>query len=346
MQTSRGEVGGRARCWGFRIELGPGGRSDDETVEMLLVASGLTALLSLAPQDPDPVPPRVVGVDEHGWPVFAEQSAAGAGTRERRPGGEESRPSGHLDERGSDSVGRRRAEAGPDSSPARRGPALSEVFSRLGTVTDFESLDGVAAHCRLTVFDERGAVLGTREWSHEADLRDGVLRDRLALPDRRVHGRDGERVFASLHGLRMDSEESLAREQLALFGTLLRAPWCFAARDRYELVATRDDASDPANGPACRVLEFRAVDRPDPSAATRYVLRCTADTMQPLSLEYQLGHGRSREVRFGDWRQVDAVRLPFRLEWVNRSGTVASVMEIVELSVGHRFPERQFRPLR
>lgn len=313
---------------------------------MLLVASSLTALLSLAPQEPAPAPPRVVGVDEHGWPVFAEHSATGTSAEQRRPGGEEPRSTGGLPVRGSDAVEVSRPGAAAERGSARRGPTLSEVFARLGTVSDFESLDGVAAHCRLTVFDERGAVLGTREWSHEADLRDGALRDRLALPDRRVHGRDGERVFAALHGLRMDSEESLAREQLELFGTLLRAPWCFADRERYELVATRDSAGDPGAGPACRLLEFRAVDPQDPSAVPRYELRCAADTLQPLALRYELQPGRPREVRFGDWRQVDAVRMPFRMDWVDRSGTVVSSMEVVELSVGHRFPERQFRPLR
>ena len=43
---------------------------------MLLVACSVAALLSLAPQDPAPATPRVVGVDEHGWPVFAGQGDA------------------------------------------------------------------------------------------------------------------------------------------------------------------------------------------------------------------------------------------------------------------------------
>ncbi|MBK8976713.1 MAG: hypothetical protein IPM29_12410 [Planctomycetes bacterium] len=321
-----------------------------ELVTVSLLGAAALAQAPVAPQQPgDPAAgrspvPRVVGVDQDGWPVFA-------------PGGSTPPAPTPAAALRAPAVVDPPAVAEPPAAPAERraseaatavldaAAALAPLWQRIGSPAAFAGLGGLRARCTLRVLDpERGAELGRREFEHLADLT-APRRDRLTLPDRRVVGRDGESVFAELHGLPMASLAAAARGELEVLGLLLRAPFCFADATRFEIVDRRSEGAVDAPLVA---FELRPVGAERAAwEDARFTLVCAADSLRPSELIYRLAAQRPTRVRFSDWRVVrNGVAIPFRRELVDARGVTTSVLDLDAVEVAEQLLDLDFRSRR
>jgi hypothetical protein len=295
-----------------------------------------------APQQPDPTPPapRVIQVDANGWPLFDAPPAPASGAAPT--GAPTTVPVAGPAAATPAPTSRTERPVPPPAGLALESP-LRDVFERLGQPADFDDLGGIAAAYRIVVRDHRGAEVAVRELTHEFDAR-APRRDRLLLPGRKVFGRDGEQVFAELHGLPMPSYESEARDQLDLFGVLARMPWVFADGQRFSVSAPELARIGPRELVRIRIEARQSVAAPP---APRFELWCAADSSEPVELRYNVaGPGQDRRVRLSEWRRVGAVRLPTRWTFVGPDDGVGMELEIARLDPGQPVSIAQFRPSR
>ena len=191
-----------------------------------------------------------------------------------------------------------------------------------------------------------------------ADLR--ARRDRLlfARPSRgpsKIYGRDGESVFADKHEMPWPSLERPAREELEVFGLLLRLPWLFADSDRF-VVKSRDN-DYTLNGRA--MVRLRIERRPGaghvPAAAggksqeprDRFDLICPRERMEPVELHMRLAAtGATTVIHLLDYKSYGGVRIPTRRVFMGENGYRRMEMQITRLDVGLDLPRAQFRPHR
>ena len=199
-------------------------------------------------QQPTPVAPPGIRTDANGWPILApsttqhqpvQQQTPNVQTRQvqtpkQLPGRVPARPGGP----GTPNTNPR----GPLERPLADSSLLNDVFQQVGRPDDVAQLQCVVAWMTVKLFDHRGMELGELQVHHEADLRherDRLLFSRPSRGPDKIYGRDGRSVFAERHGMAWPSLESKAREELEIFGLLLRMPWAFADSDGLRLLGCR-----------------------------------------------------------------------------------------------------------
>jgi hypothetical protein len=227
---------------------------------------------------------------------------------------------------------------------------LQRAFEVVQSPAAFAALEGVAVRWRITVYGPQGEALGARELTQTADLAHAD-RDRLEHADGRTCGRIGGEVFAERQGAPWPTLAPAATHELALFGLLLRTPWVFADRQRFDELGT--DTVVRGGEPLARVRLQRHTDDaalgpvPQTAPVDQFVLWCDPASRLPRELEYTLAaSGQSRRVRFEDWRAVPdegGPQLPFRRVFVDAQGRATTVLEIVSLKAGVDVGEREFR---
>lgn len=297
------------------------------------------------------IPPqaRAIGVDENGWPIFAQgKTQARPGVSGRSDFETQPRPIQAGQIAGADSAGPVVTDEDSEAAdPMRLGSPLREVFTRQGYPSDMRELGGVLAWYRFTLRGHNGAVIGSREVEHHADMR-RADRDLLKMSSgQKTYGRDGASVFAYLDRMRMESYEDEARDELELLGLLLRFPWGFADGERY-VVGEKQYLT--VAGQAMVLIPIRAkrsIDASLPGASVdRFEILCAADSMEPRELRYTLAAtGQSRRLRFSEYRQVGGVRIPFRREFLDGVGSPSLILEILSMDHGRDVSAVDFRPL-
>ncbi|MHC5064593.1 MAG: hypothetical protein ACYTG5_11545, partial [Planctomycetota bacterium] len=293
--------------------------------------------------------PRVIGVDEDGWPIFAGQQDPKKNKNSGRSDFETSpRPllEKPIAERGG-AVFEESSDAPGIGDPMRLGSPLREVFARLGYPSDMRELRGVRADCRFSLLGETGAEVGRRDWEHLADL-ESPDRDLLRMfADKKTYGRDGAAVFAMLDRVPMSSFRDEAKDELQLLGLLLRFPWCFADAERFR-VEERQSLTI-AGVPMVRI-PIRGTRPSDDESLNglvdRFEILCAEDSMEPKELHYTLAaSGRPRRIRLGDYQRVGGVRIPLRREFLNAAGSPTLILEILGFESGLDLSATDFRPV-
>jgi hypothetical protein len=249
----------------------------------------------------------------------------------------------------------RRDEPAVDPGEQRRLPALDlgspllDMFQRIGHPSDLASLGRVVTKLRLSVYDSHGSELGVRELVHEADC--GVVaRDRLTVQaGLKVYGRDGEGAWVVFHGMDWPALESEARDELELFGLLLRTPWCFADPQRFVVYPKENVLVDGKRITKLRIETRTAGDelvgpRETKPPADSFELFSAPDSLEPCELRLVRANGTRRTIRLLDWRDVAGVRMPQRRLFVGPDGGRA--LEIVTTLIDTRqaLPDARFRP--
>lgn len=242
------------------------------------------------------------------------------------------------------------APRGPLERPLADQGMLQDVFRQVGRPEDLARLQCVVAWMHVKLFDQRGTDLGELQVHHEADLRH--VRDRLLFsrpgrgPDK-IYGRDGRSVFAERHGMSWPSLEPRAREELELFGLLLRMPWAFADSDRF-VVKGRDD-DYVVNGRA--MVRLRIERRPRAGAGgagagqDRFDLICPRNSLEPSEVHMRLAAtGVTTVVQLSGYKSYRGVRVPTQRVFVSENGYRLLEVRITRMDVGQDLPQSQFRP--
>jgi hypothetical protein len=140
-----------------------------------------------------------------------------------------------------------------------------------------------------------------------------------------------------------------AQQELMLFGTHLRFPWCFA--DANAFVVTGRDVEE-RNGERCAriVVERRPpagseVEGPeaDPKPRDRFEICYEPSTGLPKEVVHRLVASRqTRRVQLDDWRDVDGVRMAYRRTYVDDAMRPTTLVEILRIE-RQRVSDRDFR---
>ncbi len=330
----------------------------------MLTLACLAALAVSLPQQPTPQEPKgqpapagetrppAVEFDKNGWPVVPTTTAPAAAPvpwpSEAPPARNATPPPVTV---------RPLPAAGTGTSPAQPavpsgvelGSPLLDVYQAVRSPGALRAMGGVTVWWRLTAFGPQGEPIGMRELTHRADL-GHPERDRIEFADGRVYGRAGASVFAERQGMPWPTLAEAASHELALFGLLLRMPWCFGDGAAYAVMG-RDQVQRGGE----TLTRLRIERRPDsgsdllgpeltPRPRDRFELLCEASVLQPRELIYQLASsGHSRRMLLEDWREVGGVRMPFRRVLVDGEGRPTTVLEILRCDHGQAVTERDFR---
>jgi hypothetical protein len=222
------------------------------------------------------------------------------------------------------------------------------VFVAVHQPADLAALGGVTLVLRITLFDHRGEELGSREIHHEADLA-YPDRDRLWFSDGRVYGRIGKAVNAQRFHKPWPVLDDEARDELELYGVLLRMPWLFADAESFVVFPTQNDnwrGEDLVRIPIERrpVQSLVLGPQRNPVPVDRFELLYD-DTFIPRQLVFRLAAtGVTRRVLLQDFREVGGVRIPWRRTFLVEDDRVAMVMKVVSFKFGQRFSDQHFRP--
>lgn len=246
----------------------------------------------------------------------------------------------------------RESRATPASAPVLDlGSPLLDVLQRVGHVSDLAALGGVVARMQIHVYDAHGVEIGTRELTHEADLAEKE-RDRLTFGGgAKTYGRDGAAVWVLFHAMLWPSLEDEARDELAMHGLLLRAPWAFADPQRFVVFPKEHVVQDERRLVRIRV-EQRGADaerigpREQKAATDAYELLCPQDSMEPSEVRIRRASGASRTIKLLDWRTFGGVRMPTRRVFLSPDGVRALEIVITRLDVRQTLAEGRFRPAR
>ena len=212
--------------------------------------------------------------------------------------------------------------------------ALLDIYRKVGTPGQQQTLGGCDATWRLTVHGEDGSVLGERIYHHVSDSATPA-RDRLVYGDR-VFVRDGDAVQAGSGGVRYESLQTLAARELELFGMHLRAPWSFADSEQFRVV--QQDMVARRGVRLGRLVFERA------SAGEAKPARSSANTEQfvllydplahlPRELEHRFaGTQQRRRVLLEDWQELmPGVRFPCRRVYVDELLRPTTTIELMDL---------------
>ncbi|GAB4156916.1 MAG: hypothetical protein Fur0037_25080 [Planctomycetota bacterium] len=272
-----------------------------------------------------------------GWPVVK------GGEVHDRPTGEDRQAAGGL----GPAAASGHEPLSPEPAARRLGSALLPVFQRIGSPSRFRELGGVTAWWRLQVHGQQGEVLGIREITQVADLM-RVDRDRLEYPsDGRVYGRSGALVFAARGNLPWPTLNEPASEELALFGLLLRMPWCFDDASLYRIARVEDETRQGVPGQRIWIesrLPGEDAVGPQPEASRdRFELWCDASGRPREVLQFLACSGQKRRVLLEDWQEkAPGLSVPCRRTYVDDSGRPTSVLELLRLERTD-VTERDFR---
>lgn len=316
---------------------------------MLAWMVGAVALVALqGAQDPQrarEAPEKVrVRTDRNGWPVATGREQATAQKPEPAPSGGARPP---ADARTAS------RDAAPKRATSSLDSPLLDVFRAVGSVADWKEMRGVMARIRIHVFDHRGAEIGVREVLHQADVT-VPDRDRLVFEDeRKVYARDGAAVWVELHGMAWPSLEDEARDELELFGLMLRLPWALADTRRWTVLPEEQILVD--GEPRVRVRALRKEDGseddgvvgpdPTPPRGARVDLLCDPATMQPVELRYVLRPDQlARRVLLADVRPFGALRTSVRRRFVDPRGRARLELEYVRVDGKLDLDRSLFRP--
>jgi len=229
------------------------------------------------------------------------------------------------------------------------GSALLDVFHRVGHPSAFVGLGSVVAKWRLTVFDAYGAESAVRDLVQESDL-GNPSRDRLSYPAaQKFYGRDGGATWVVFHGMDWPALEQEAREELELFGLLLRMPWCFADTQRFVVYPRESVVQDGRRYTKVRIEARSSGDeiigpRDSGPAPDTYELTAPADSYEPTELRIQRANGTRRSVKLLEWRDVGGVRVPMRRIFVTPDGTQALEIVATQLEPRQSLPDSRFHP--
>ncbi|MEZ5965985.1 MAG: hypothetical protein R3F56_19270 [Planctomycetota bacterium] len=215
------------------------------------------------------------------------------------------------------------------------------MFLAVGSPADAAGLGGVRVGERTVVFDHRGASMGERTASHEADLA-RPNRDRLLAPNEQVFGRDGQAVFAQYRGIAFPGLEAEARDELAWRGLLLRTPWAFADSSAYAVGAREELLWD--DRPMSR---FRIARRTTGNeVGDRYELWCEPGSSEPRVLVILPADPAARacRVRFLEFTPIGNVRLAMRWVVEAADGARRLEVELSDLRTSQAFAPRHFAP--
>jgi hypothetical protein len=221
------------------------------------------------------------------------------------------------------------------------------VFQNSRAPGVFKALGGVSVWWRVTIHGASGEEIGVREVTQVADC-GFAQRDRLQHADGRVYGRSGASVFAERQGMPWPTLAESAEHELALFGTHLRLPWCFADSTLF-VVKTRDTFERAGETLRRIVVERRPPGgdvigpEAEPKPADRFELLYEPSSGQLREFVHRfVGSMQTRRVLLEDWQEVESVRMPFRRVYVDetlRRTTVLEVLRVERVRVG----ERDFR---
>ncbi len=307
---------------------------------------------------PEGVQPRI-RVDERGWPLPGEskrlqnkQGQNGQPLPQPQQGQPAAAP---LAQTALPQSNLSKAKEGQAQAPDAKDSPLLKIFRHLGGVEDMRDLEGVVAQINLSLLDHRGGELGAMSIVHEADMQ-LPDRDRLhfagaAVTDGKIYGRDGQAVYAEMHGIAFQSLEQEARQELEIMGLLLRFPWAFADATRFVVYPAQDISLAGRGYKRVRVERLPAAGReqlgpqPNQSQVDRFDLICTPERMQPAQLHITLAAtGITQVVELRDYRSFGSVRLPTRRIFIGPTGHQQMEMVISRLDVGVRLPKAQFQP--
>lgn len=271
--------------------------------------------------------PAVPAPASGGSAPFAKPAPAAAGTHEEAPAASRTKPQENLD----------------------LGSALLDVFQRVGHPSALTGVGALVVKMRVTVFDSYGAELAVREMVHEADL-SAQSRDRLNFTAaQKSYGRDGGAIWVVHHGMDWPALEQEAREELELFGLLLRAPWCFADTQRFIVFPRETVVADGRRLAKIRIETRGEGDdligpRDRKPSTDAYEVLCPTDSYEPTELRILRANGGKRTVKLLDWREVGGVRMPMRRVFTTPDGVQA--LEIVTTQVDQRqsLSDSRFRP--
>lgn len=175
-------------------------------------------------------------------------------------------------------------------------------------------------------------------------------RDRLLFTDGRVYGRIGKAVHAQRYLKPWPVLRGEARDELELFGVLLRMPWLFAEARHFVVFPTQYEnwgGEDLVRIPIERRPAQQQVLGPqrNPVPVDRFELLYQEHTSLPRQLVFRLAAiGVTRRVLLQDFRDVGGVRMPWRRTFLVEGDRVAMVMKVLKMEFGQRFGDQHFRP--
>lgn len=220
--------------------------------------------------------------------------------------------------------------------------ALPSVWLTVREPAAFAALQGRSMHWRVTVHGSQGEALGNCEVTHVLDCR-VPARDRLEFADGRIFGRDAATSFALRSGMPWPTLQDAAERELATWGMLARAPWCFADRQQYFPLASEPTANTTLQLRFGKLAGTHALGPTEaPSHQAQFTL-CSEPGLAPHLLRYSLVEGQAeRTVQWSDWREVDGANLPFRRVFVDRDGRAQLTCELLSVQACP-VPETLFR---
>jgi hypothetical protein len=242
---------------------------------------------------------------------------------------------------------------GPLERPLADRSILRDVFQQVGRPEDLARLQCVVAWMTVKLFDHSGTELGELQVHHEADLR--CTRDRLLFsrpsrgPDK-IYGRDGRSVFAERYGMAWPSLVPKAREELELFGLLLRMPWAFANSDQFVVKSRDDDYIVNGRAMVCLRMERRPGATGmgvvgDSKPQDRFDLICSKSNLEPVEVHMRLeATGATTVVHLSDYKSYRGVHIPTRRVFMSENGYRLMEMRISRMDVCQDLPQAQFRP--
>ncbi|MFT4513590.1 MAG: hypothetical protein ACI89X_000917 [Planctomycetota bacterium] len=292
----------------------------------------------------------------NGWPIGLGKAkpAAAPAAKTKRPSraksGRASRrtETANAEPKTNDVLVAQGTAADPLASGMQLDSPMHEVFRATRSPGALQAIGGVEVFWRLTIHGTHGEIIGYRDITHIADLRN-PSRDRLEDNKGRVFTRNGTQVHAQRNEIPYETLLAEATSQLQLFGMHLRMPWCFGEGQRYAVmrreVAQRRNESLVKLQLRRRAPANEVVFGPEANPKTRdqFELLFEPTTGLPRELVHRFASsGQKRNVLLDDWQDEHGVKMPRRRTYIDAAGHPTTTIELRRIT-RRRVSDRDFR---
>jgi len=195
-------------------------------------------------------------------------------------------------------------------------------------------LKSLCCQMRIAAFDPVGGEMFAVHARHEA-LLESPGADRIDFQDGRVLGRRGSAAWVRTGGVERPDLAGRAGRELETLAFLLRFPFLLGDRSRFEAV----QAARVAQGGEAR-LELTLA---EPACGARHVRYLAPATLLPRELLLDAG-GEKRRIFLPerDWRDVGAVRLPWRKVVLTEAGSPSLEIALQGVFAGEELAPGRF----
>ncbi|MFQ5504833.1 MAG: hypothetical protein ACE5F1_08565 [Planctomycetota bacterium] len=186
--------------------------------------------------------------------------------------------------------------------------ALDRVLDELGGISAFQALELIELKRALSGLNGSGQELFRHVFTHTADLDPDSRMDEIKWSQDSSFGRQGGRTWARSSGIDRPDLEPQAGKEIEAWSFLLRFPFGFRDRSRYEV---ESEERVELHGQAYRRLRILEKTRPGANVlststepAGSYDLYLDPVRGLPILMEMHKQDGRRRRIAFSDYRAL------------------------------------------